>query len=109
MKSAADRTGGYVGMLLLILCLGAPCMVLAQQKQLSMEELEQYIAQQKEALEAVRANRDETRQKAEAVSAALAEQEARKAQVEKDLETLCRQQDELRPGTYDECRNASDS
>ena len=80
----------------------APASTYAQQE-LSVEELEAYIAKQKEALEAVRANRDETEKKATEIQEALAEQEARRLEVEAELEALCMEREEIDPGTFDEC------
>ncbi len=91
--------------LLLALSIGLSSAAMAQQQELSVEELEKYIAEQKELLEEVLANRDETADKVEQVREALAEQEARKALVEDELETLCQEQEELKPGSYDECRS----
>lgn len=80
----------------------------AQQKSMSAEELEQYILEQKAALEAVKSNRDETEKKSQEVRDALEEQEARRALVEEELDMLCKEQEELKAGTYDDCK-ASDS
>ena len=80
----------------------APASTYAQQE-LSVEELEAYIAKQKEALEAVRANRDETEKKATEIQEALAEQEARRLEVEAELEALCMEREEIDPGTFDDC------
>jgi septal ring factor EnvC (AmiA/AmiB activator) len=79
------------------------------QQQLSVEELEAYIAAQKAALDKVRANRKETEKKVQEIQEALTEQGARRARVEQELETLCKEQEELKPGTYDDCRAQSDS
>ena len=81
----------------------------AQQKSMTIQELEQYIQEQKVALEEVKANRDETEKKAQQVRAALAEQEARKALAEEELDMLCKVQEELIPGTYDDCKVDNDS
>lgn len=105
MKILEGRSGSVVSTLLLALSLCLCGAASAQQTQLSVDELEKYIAQQKEALEKVRANRDETAEKAEQVRAELAEQEARKALVEEELDTLCTEQEELKAGSYEECRS----
>ena len=94
---------------LLALSLGVPVLATAQQKQLSVEELEAYIAEQKTVLKKAQANRDKTKKKADEVKEALAEQDARKARVEDELETLCKEQEELKPGTYEDCKSPSDS
>ncbi len=77
---------------------------LQAQTQLTVEELEKYIEEQKAALDAVKANRGETEKKAQEVNEALAEQEARQAMVEEELEALCKEQEELKPGSYDTCK-----
>lgn len=103
MNKIESRIGARWSTLLLALLLSLSGGVAAQQ-QLSVEELEKYIAEQKEVLEEVRANRDETKRKADEVREALAEQEARKALVEDELDTLCKEQEALKPGSYDACR-----
>ncbi len=95
--------------ILLALSLGVPVLAAAQQKQLSVEELEAYIAEQKTVLEEAQTNRDKTQKKADEVKEALAEQDARKALVVDELETLCKEQEELKPGTYEDCKSHSDS
>lgn len=80
-----------------------PVAVQAQQKELSVEELEKYIEEQKAELAKVEANREETEAKAREVRDAIAEQDARKARVQEELNALCKEQEEITPGTYDEC------
>jgi len=81
----------------------------AQQKSLTIEELEQYIQEQKATLEEVKANRDETEKKAQEVRDALEAQEARRVLLEEELDMLCTEQETLKPGTYDECKASGDS
>jgi len=76
----------------------------AQQKEMSVEELEAYIVEQKEALEDAIANRDETEAKALEVKEALAEQDARREQLEEEVDELCLELDAADPGSYDECK-----
>lgn len=109
MKSNVQPLRTLVSSLLLGLSLSVPVIASAQQQQLSVDELEAYIVEQKSVLEAAQANRDKTKDKVEQVKAALAEQDARKARVEEELETLCKQQEELKPGTYGDCKSQSDS
>lgn len=109
MKCNVRPTRIVVPGLLLGLCLCIPVVAAAQQKQLSVEELETYIAEQKIVLDEVLDNRDKTQKKVDKVKQALAEQEARKALVEEELETLCKEQEELKPGTYEECKSNSSS
>lgn len=86
-----------------------PMAAYAQQKELSVEELEKYIEEQKAALAEVEANRDETEAKAREARDALAEQEARRERVQEELELLCKEQEALKPGSYDECKAQTDS
>ncbi len=104
MKILERRSGSLVSAMLLALSLCLSGAAWAQPEELSVDELEKYIAEQKELLEEVLANRDATAEKAEQVRQALAEQEARKTLVEEELETLCQEQEELQAGSYEECR-----
>lgn len=105
MNSFDKRCSRVLTPLLLSITLGLPALAAAQQKSLSIEELEAYIAEQKSVLEEVRANREETARKADEVREALAEQESRLARVEQELDTLCKERDSLQEGSYEECRS----
>lgn len=83
--------------------------VVAQQQEMTIEELERYIAEQKAALQQVKENRDITEQKAREVREALAEQEARRALVEQELDALCKEQEELKPGSFEACKAGGNS
>ena len=109
MKSNVNPTRKVLASVLLALSLIIPVMAAAQQKQMSVEELEAYIAEQKIVLEEAQANRDKTQKKVDKVMEALAEQDARKALVEEELEALCKEQEELKPGTYEDCKAQTDS
>lgn len=76
----------------------------AQQKEMSVEELDQYIQEQKAALEKAISNRDETAAKTLEVQEALAEQDARREQLENEVDELCLELDAADPGTYDDCK-----
>ncbi|MGK0228777.1 MAG: putative Holliday junction resolvase-like endonuclease [Gammaproteobacteria bacterium] len=76
----------------------------AQQKEMSVEELELYIQEQKAALEQAISNRDETSAKAHKVQEALAKQNARREQLEKEVDELCLELDVADPGSYDDCK-----
>ena len=67
------------------------------------DQLEAYIAEQKAELESVVENRSETEARAEDVEARLAEREALLAETRQELESLCREQEEVVPGTLEEC------
>ena len=89
---------------LLACCLGVMATAAqAQQKSMTVEELEQYIAQKKAALDQVKQNRDITNDKVRKVNQALESQQQRHAGVESEVQALCREQDELKPGTLDDC------
>ncbi|MFT6301141.1 MAG: putative membrane protein affecting hemolysin expression [Granulosicoccus sp.] len=77
---------------------------LAQQKEMNVEELAQYIQEQKAALEEAISNRDETAAKAREVQEALAEQDARREQLENEVDGLCLELDAVDPGSYDDCK-----
>lgn len=93
----------------IVTSLAAPALSSAQQKELSVDELEQYIAEQKQALEEVRANREASEKKASEVQEALDEQEARRQRVEDEMKALCTEQEALKPDSFDECMQQSDS
>ncbi len=109
MKCNVHPTRIILSSVLLALSLSLPVLAAAQQKQLSVEELEAYIAEQKIVLEEALANRDKTQKKVDKVKESLAEQDARKARVENELEALCKEQEKLKPGTYEDCKSHSDS
>jgi len=87
---------------LIVALLVLPTVALAQQN-MTVEELEQYIEEQKAALAQVEANRAETAKKAEEVNAALREQEARRSEIEAEFKALCEEQEKLKPDSFDEC------
>ena len=70
---------------------------------MTVEELERHVEAQKAALERVRENRDITAEKAREVREALAEREAERAEAEAELEALCREREEIEPGSYEDC------
>jgi len=72
-------------------------------REMTVEELERHIAEQKAALERVRENRDITVEKAAEVREALAEREAKRAEAQAEVESLCREREEIEPGSFDEC------
>ena len=82
--------------------MSAPAIVSAQQ-QLSVEELEKKVEEQRIALEEAIANREATAAQAEEIQAALDESEESRLAVEAKIETLCKEQEELNAGSFDEC------
>ena len=56
---------------------------------MTLEQLEAYIAEQKQALERAEENRRITREKEERVLEELARREARRQELEQELEALC--------------------
>ena len=73
-------------------------------KELSLEELEAYIAEQKEELQSVIENREVTKSKADSIQEALEAAKAREAQVKSELSVLCGQREQLVQGSGVECR-----
>ncbi len=71
--------------------------------EMSLEELEAYIAKQKAALDTVIENRELTARKAESVTEALEKAQAREAEVQAELETLCEQREQLEAGSLEGC------
>ena len=74
------------------------------QQDMSVEKLEEYIQEQKALLEETIGNRDDTKAKVEDVKEELAEQEARREQLEAEVDELCQQLDQADPGSYDDCK-----
>ncbi|MBX2886137.1 MAG: hypothetical protein KTR32_39645 [Granulosicoccus sp.] len=90
------------GLALLIYAIAAPGSAYAQQSQ-SVEELEKLLDQQKQALTEVEANREATETQAQQARDLLAEQKERKAKLEAQFETLCKERDELEQGSLEDC------
>ena len=95
--------------LALVALLAAPLSPLLAQsagdpREMTVEELERHIEQQRAELEKVRRNRDITAEKAREVEAALTEQAEKRRAVEEEVDALCREREALEPGSYDECR-----
>jgi len=76
---------------------------LAQDQEMSVKELEAYIAEQRAALEQVIENRDATEKQAMDIKKAGDEQRERQAKLEEEIRALCEEQEEVEPGTLDEC------
>ena len=87
----------------LLFCLIAGAGAVNAQQAVNVEELEKLLEQQKEALAEVEANRSATESQAQQARDALAEQEKDKAKIEEEFETLCKEQEVLKPGSFDEC------
>lgn len=89
-----------------------PAMVAAQNdsqsNEMSVEQLEMLVAEQKAELEEVIANRSETQVIADQLREKLAESEDRRESVQQELETLCREREELQADSFEECMNKSD-
>jgi chromosome segregation ATPase len=76
----------------------------AQQTEMSVEQLEAYIKKRKDALEAAISNRDQTNAKVREVQEAMAEQDARREQLQNEVDELCLERDAMEPGSYDDCK-----
>ena len=75
----------------------------SERREMTVEELERFIAEQKAALDEVRRNREITADRAREVRAELDEREARRRETEAELEALCKERESLRPGSYEDC------
>lgn len=73
------------------------------QQEGDVEELQKLLDQQKEALAEVEANRTATEAQAQQARDALAEHEKRKAKIEEEFDALCKEQEALKSGSYDDC------
>ena len=88
------RAAGTLALALALACVPlAPSF--AQQstggQSMTLEELEAYIAEQRAALERVEENREITREKERRVREQLERREARRQELEDELETLCQE------------------
>ncbi len=92
----------------LVMGMAATSLAVAQ-NELSLEELEEKVAQQRIALEEAIANREATEAKVAEVEAELAESEERRQQATEELQALCEEQEALTPGSFDNCMSSSDS
>ncbi len=92
---------------LLCVALGAGSAAFAQgstnSQEMSLEELEAYIAEQKAALETVIENRDLTREKVEAIEDAVAEADVRQSEVRAEIAALCEERESAEPGSLETC------
>lgn len=70
---------------------------------MTVDELEAYIAAQQAELEKALVSRDRARAQTEELGERLAAQQQRQDDLRAELETLCRSQDELKPGSFDDC------
>ena len=104
MKKITLRANTLVSATLFVVASMSFAPVTAQQQEMSLDELEQYIEEQKVALDEAIASRDETESKVKEVQEALAEQEARRAQLEEEVDELCTELDEAEPGSYEDCK-----
>ena len=77
--------------------------VVAQQSEITVEELEAYLRKQKDALKQAISNRDETKAKVRKVQEAMAEQDARREQLHNEVDKLCLKRDAVDAGSYDDC------
>jgi len=89
--------------LLLAMLASTSSALFAQQKEMTLEELEQYIAEQRDALDLAKQNRDDTKARVEDAQNAIDEQELRHQDLLDEVDTLCREQEELQPGSFADC------
>lgn len=105
MKLMTIRLRGLVRTAALItgFCAILTAGVTQSQQNLSTEQIEKQLQQLLSSLAEAEANRQATDAQAEQIRKVLEEHEKHKAKVEAELEALCREQEELKPGTYDNC------
>lgn len=76
-------------------------------QEMTLDELEAYIAEQKAALESVIANKEKTEREVENVQQALEQITARESEFVAEIEALCDEREELEPGTREGCLTAA--
>lgn len=81
----------------------------AQEKTLTIEELEAYIAEKKEALELARENQEVTKQKADEIKETLAAKQQAADELLAEMEELCTAREEVDPGSFEACMENVDS
>ncbi|MFK7995246.1 MAG: hypothetical protein AB8B87_13970 [Granulosicoccus sp.] len=75
----------------------------AQNKSMSVEELEQLVAEQRIALEEAIANREDTAAQVESIRSELEEVRNRSLEVEEELESLCKEQESITNESFVKC------
>jgi RNA-splicing ligase RtcB len=75
----------------------------AQEKTMTVEELEAYIAEKKAALVKAQENREMTQKQAAEIREALAAKQAQEVELKAEMEELCTERNEVDPGSYDVC------
>ncbi|MFK7890808.1 MAG: hypothetical protein AB8B63_08335 [Granulosicoccus sp.] len=105
MKLITIRLGGLVRKAALItaFCASLGAGMAQAQQNLNTEQIERQLQQLLSSLAEAEANRQATGAQAEQIRKVLVEHEKHKANVEAELEALCKEQEELKPGTYDNC------
>lgn len=73
------------------------------QKSMTVEELEVYIQEKKDELGDSIKKRDASVEKQKELESMLAEQDARQAEIEQELRTLCEEREEAEPGSLVAC------
>ncbi|PID60825.1 MAG: hypothetical protein CSB44_08965 [Gammaproteobacteria bacterium] len=76
--------------------------------ELSVEELEKLLAEQKAALAEVEESLEETRRKEAAVRERIDKKVRKQSEVEAEIETLCREREKLEAGSFDRCMAEGD-
>lgn len=73
------------------------------QQAMTIEELETFIKEKKEALNTSIEQRNETMEKQKELDAKLAEQESRQQRIEQELRSLCDEREDAEPGSLGAC------
>jgi len=77
--------------------------VYAQQGRMTLDELEKLVQDQRIELEAVIAEREKNQAKIDDLEVALEELDSRGGLLQSEVESLCQEHDDAKPGTFDVC------
>jgi len=110
-KSAVSVFGASTLALLFVMGAGFSASAHAQSAAgtMSVEELEAFIEEQKEALEAAIAERDRNMAAQKEIEEQLEAQKAKQAEIEKELEVLCDERKQLDPDSKSDGACSTDS
>ena len=104
MKTLLSSLRSALAVTLLVCVTLASLGAVAQQTEMSVEQLEAYIQEQKDALEQAIFSRDQTEAKVREVQEAMAEQDARREQLQNEVDELCLEREAIDVGSYDDCK-----
>ncbi len=76
------------------------------QREMTIDELQEYVDEKKAALEVVQQNHEVTQDEARKVRLALEQKQQRLKKIEDELGNLCLEQEKIEAGTLDQCMAA---